>query len=330
METNSEISTNITIDYDSNKENGKKNIKNDDDETDSLTITNDNVYQSFCESVKKYEDNEHYTNLMCMKATTSGFKHDGTKDIYMENISKMPGRKNLKYKCVLPLGHTGKCSHTFSTLFKKNDITNKLNNSIKLAIYNTPGNDDYVYKNRSSRLDENVISSEEEKKIRDKNEKKKCAIPLKDASSPNLLAQAYLDWITFIVNIKDINEHLNLEDNTNKYIIEMISKNKAHLISVYGSLNRTVFDSLGYSMCVITKNNIKISDVSDPTRDNRVNITDNDIQLGHNYPRTDEYVSIRGENLIPMSRRGNLIIGERVFTQDKWINELKQIVNPYK
>ena len=53
------------------------------------------------------------------------------------------------------------------------------------------------------------------------------------------------------------------------------------------------------------------------------------VQLGHNYPRSEKYVSIRGENLIPMSRRGNLVIGERIFTQDIWINELKQIVSSY-
>jgi hypothetical protein len=247
----------------------------------------------------------------------------------MENVSKMPGRENLKYKCILPKGHTGKCCTKFNSLFKKNSITDKLVGSINLAIYSTPGNDDYVFKNRSSRLYDNVLSSEEEKKIRDKTEKKKCAIPLKDTSSPILLAQAYFDWITYIVNIEDITEHLNIENGSNKDILAMIHKNKEHLISVFGSFNRNVFNSSGHSICVITRHPIKLSDVSDPTRDNRVNISDKDIQLGHNHPRTEEYVSIRGENLVPMSRRGNLIIGERVFTQDIWIDELKQIMSIY-
>jgi hypothetical protein len=293
------------------------------------SVSNDNLYKNFCDSIQMYENNEHYTSLMCMKDTASGPNHDKTKDKFMEYVSKMPGREKLKHKCVLPLGHTGKCCNKYLSLFKKNDITNKLVRSIELAIYITPGNDDYVYKNRSSRLYENVISSKEEKKIRDKNEKKRCAIPLKDTSSPILLAQAYLDWITFIVNIKDVTEHLNIKKGVNKDILALISKNKEHLVSVFGRFNRTVFDSSGNSICVITRNIIKISDVSDPTRDNRVNMSDNDIQLGHNNPRTDEYVSIRGENLLPMSRRGNLIIGERVFTQDIWISELKQILTPY-
>lgn len=286
-------------------------------------------YQEFTESIQKYETNSHYSELMCMKDTTSGPSYDGINDKFIINVNKMIGRKNLRHKCVLPLGHIGKCCHKFSSLFKKNDITDKLTKSIDLAIYSTPGNDDYVYKNRCSRLYEIVLSSEEEKKIRNKNEKKKCAIPLKDASTPILLAQAYLDWITYIINIKDINENLNTDEDTNKDILLMINKNKEYLISLFNGFNRKIFNEDGHSICVITRNIIQLSDVSDPTRDNRVNISDNDIQLGHNYPRTEEYVSIRGENLIPMSRRGNLIIGERVFTQDIWINELKNIVKPY-
>lgn len=286
-------------------------------------------YQEFNDSINKFEKNDHYSNLMCLKDTSFGPGYDSYNDKFMINVNKMLGRKNLRHKCILPLGHIGKCCHKFNSLFKKNDITDKLTKSIDLAIYSTPGNDDYVYKNRCSRLYENVLSSIEEKKIRNKNEKKKCAIPLKDASTPILLAQAYLDWITYIINIKDIKEHLNLDEDTNKDILSLIDKNKTHLISIFNGFNRKVFNEEGYSICVITQNIIQLSDVSDPNRDNRINISDNDIQLGHNYPRTEEYVSIRGENLIPMSRRGNLIIGERVFTQDIWINELKNIIKPY-
>lgn len=289
------------------------------------SITDKNSYHHFQESIDIHEKNNHYKSLMCMKDTQNGPRNDKSKDKFMEKINKLPGRENLKKKCVLPLGHSGKCSCSFTLLFKKNSITTKLVKKIDTAVYQTTGDDDYVYKNRSSRLDNNAISSQEEKKIRDKNQKKRCAIPLKDASTPILLAQAYLDWMTFIVNIKDIDQHLNKQD-CNKDILTMITKNKEHLVSIYGSLNRQVFNESGNSICVITKNEIKLSDVSDPTRDNRVNILDTDIQLGHNNPRTDNYVSIRGENLIPMSRRGNLIIGEKVFTQDIWIDELKQII----
>ena len=288
----------------------------------------DNIYKSFEESIPFYENNPHYKDLMCLKDTT-GPNHDETKNEFMVSVNKLRLRDNLKHKCVLPLGHDGKCCHNFNILFQKNKITDKLITSISTSIYSTPGNDDYIYKNRASRLYENVLSSSEEKKIRDKNQKKKCAIPLKDASSPELLAQAYLDWMTYMINIKDMSQFLNFHIEGNNNILSMINRNKEHLISVFNNYNRKVFDNNGYSICAITGNIIEVSDVSDPTRDNRVIISDNDIQLGHNCPRTEKYVSIRGENLIPMSRRGNLIIGERIFTEDIWIDELKRIVNPY-
>lgn len=313
------------------------NTIGDDKDKMRLEITNDTMssisnkiddeYKSFTDSIEFYENNIHYSGLMCMK-DIKGPKYKDLYDKFIINSKKMTERKNLKYKCVLHVGHTGKCCKNFNSLFKKNKFNDKLKGSIDLAVYSTPGNDDYVYKNRCSRLFENVLSSKEEKKKRDKNEKKKCAIPLKDASSPILLNQAYLDWMTYIVNIKGMSDYL-IHDETTKNIWAIINKNKEHLISVFGKDNRKVFNSDGYSICAITQNLIKPIDVSDPTRDNRKDILDTDIQLGHNYPRSEKYVSIRGENLIPMSRRGNLIIGERVFTQDIWIDELKQIINKY-
>jgi len=60
-----------------------------------------------------------------------------------------------------------------------------------------------------------------------------------------------------------------------------------------------------------------------------VSVKDTDIQLGHNIPRSDEYITIKGCNLLPMSRRGNLLLGENVFTENKWIYEMKKIVFYY-
>jgi hypothetical protein len=185
-----------------------------------------------------------------------------------------------------------------------------------------------VIKNRSSRLYPIAISKEDEKKIRDKKAvKKKCAISLKDASSSYLLAYAMLDWWTFVLNIEGIQEHLLPTNPLIQSILDMVQLNKNHLVRFYS--NRKIFDPEGFTMCVITQSRITLDDFADPERDNRVDIRDTDVQLGHNIPRDDSYVSIRGENLLPMSRRGNLIIGERVFTEDVWIEELKKIVSSY-
>jgi len=294
------------------------------------------TYNSFINSINQYEKNEHYMNLMCLNDTKNGPKENTKEnDHYLTDVIKLEGRDNLKKKCVLPKGHVGRCCANLNCIFKeKNEkseinkkIIEKLVSSVELAIFQTPGNDDYVYKNRSQRLYHTVLDSTEEKKIRDKNIKKKCAIPLKDASTPILLAQAYLDWMTYIVNVKDMNENLDTQCPNYDSITAMFSLNKDHLKNVYS--NRQIFNNDGYSICVITKNIINMNDICDPERDNRVHINDSDIQMGHNCPRSELYVSIRGENLFPMSRRGNLIIGDRIFTEDEWINELKKITSSY-
>lgn len=289
-------------------------------------------YHSFNNSIKQFESNKHYLNLMCFNDTKNGPKENNTENNhYLTEVIKLEGRDNLKKKCVLPKGHTGKCCANLNCLFKEKEnnkkVINKLISSIELAIFQTPGNDDYVYKNRSQRLFHTVLDSIEEKKIRDKNIKKKCAIPLKDASTPILMAQAYLDWMTYIVNVKDMSGCLNTDANGYESIMKMLSLNKEHLEKVYS--NRQIFNQDGNSICVITKKIINMDDICDPERDNRVKISDSDIQMGHNYPRSELYVSIRGENLFPMSRRGNLIIGDRIFTENEWINELKQITSSY-
>jgi len=279
-------------------------------------------YNLFIESIKLFESNPHYLNIMCLNEIKTS-KQEIIENDCLKEVIKLPERNNLNNCCCLPKYHKGKCSKYYP-VFINNNISNKLKNSINTAIYSTTGNDDYVYKNRASRLYPIVLSKQEELKIKDKNDKKKCAIPLKDASTPILLAQAYLDYMTFIVNIREIQGLLN---KNNEDIFQLLEINKKYLIENYKS--RRIFNEEGYSICVILGNEIKLNDVSNPDRDNRFDINENDIQLGHNYPRSENYVSIRGLNLLPMSRQGNRIIGEEVFTEDIWINKLKSIITRF-
>jgi hypothetical protein len=285
-------------------------------------------YSSFNASCLEHESNTFYRSCMCLRRLSE--KSSTCKEVDLQQVASLnlPTTRDCQHQlCVLPIGHTGKCSKHYSILVK-NEFTDKLVSSIRTAIYSTPGADDYVIKNRSSRLYPIAISKEDEKKIRDKKAvKKKCAISLKDASSSYLLAYAMLDWWTFVLNIEGIQEHLLPTNPLIQSILDMVQLNKNHLVRFYS--NRKIFDPEGFTMCVITQSRITLDDFADPERDNRVDIRDTDVQLGHNIPRDDSYVSIRGENLLPMSRRGNLIIGERVFTEDVWIEELKKIVSSY-
>ena len=285
-------------------------------------------YGPFLASIEEFEANQHYRNLMCLKETSFGPKSSKNDPFIEENISLfLENRSNLKHSCILPIGHDGKCSHHFENILVPSKQTDKLINSIKTAIYYTPGNDDYIYKNRSNRLYHKVLSSVNEKKLRNKEIKRKCAIPLKDCSTAILLAQAYVDWMTYIMNISDIKLYLDKKNKNFKPIMKMIELNKIHLKKFYK--NREIFNKKGNTICVITKEECKLINFSDTSRDNRLDCFETDIQIGHNFSRSDKYVSIRGENLLPMSRRGNLIIGEYKFTDDIWIDKLRNLVNKF-
>ena len=271
---------------------------------------------------------DHYRECMCLKETKCG-PNDPTEKNYQEvkNCDLHSLKCKSKYLCVLPKNHVGKCSHKLNFLF---DNIDKVCISIDTAIYTTPGNDDYVYKNRCSRLFKIVLSTKEQLKIRDKTIKKKCAIPLKDHSTPFDLACAYLDWVTYILNIKEIKDDYTskklLEDET---LLEYINNHKTKLNEYYKSLNRNVFDENGFTICGVTQYLFKLNDVADKTRDSRVDIRETDMQLGHVVPRNEENITIKGLNLIPMTRKGNRIVGDNVYTENVWIEDLKTILKNF-
>ena len=72
-----------------------------------------------------------------------------------------------------------------------------------------------------------------------------------------------------------------------------------------------------------------MKDISDPDRDNRVEINKNDVQMGHLVSRNNNEVTIRGLNLSVMTREGNRIIGEYSLFDSEWIKILEKIVLHY-
>ena len=141
-------------------------------------------------------------------------------------------------------------------------------------------------------------------------------------SNPDLLAQAFLDWFTLIYNIPGFEKYIKPEYHNYSYF----QNHKQRLIEYYDSKNRKIFDDDGNTLCCITGYKFKIEDVVDMNRDIRTQRHDTDLQMGHNYPRSDDYITIRGFNLLPQTRRGNMIIGEKIFTENEWLDELKNII----
>lgn len=281
------------------------------------------AYQQWIDRAAHFENNDHYSNIMCLKETKRGPNAIDPSE-YLINSEVLPGRANLRKRCVLPKNHDGACECHMNSLFRAALQTKKLTKSIDQAINTTPGADDYVIKNRASRLFPYVLSSQEEQAIRDKNIKKKCAVALAEATTPILMAQAYLDWLVFVINVHDVNTILDTTGPEFNNLRAYLDAHKAYLVGRFPT--RNIFDREGYTICVVTQIRCNLVDFTDTGRDNRVNISDTDVQMGHNVPKSDLEPSIRGSNLFPMSRRGNEIIGTRVYTQNGWINELARLL----
>ena len=298
----------------------------------ALTAANSaDEYGDWLKSVQTHEVllSPYYLSKVCGKVTKSGAKEENAikkkkKWINGTGVKLLPGRDGLKHLCVLPKGHRGRCCHHCASIFKIGEMRKQLQKKWESAIYSTPGNDGYVFLNRAKRLYSIVLSNIQQKIIRNKKIKKSCGIPLRDASTPLLLLTAYLDYMVFIVNIEDIETVLDTSAPHYETIMNMLTSHKQHLIDRFAP--QKIFDDEGYTMCVITQVRSRLEDFCDPIRDLRYDCRSTDIQLGHVECRSDHVVSIRGENLLPMSRRGNLIIGEHNFMKNTWIDELTRII----
>ena len=291
------------------------------------TVTKINIYnENFqeCENNAEQWENAHgeyYRSVVCcrevstkLNTTTKISESHAKLTPFISNPIEDVLAKSKRPLCLLLPGHTGKCTH-MPKVFKK-EILEKINT----GIYQTPGNDDCVYKNRANRLFPICIDDEDESVIRNKSKQLKCAIPLKDRSTPLMLASAFTDYITFIVNIRGIRELIL--PIYHEYV-SMLDIHKLYLDAHFKSLGRKIFNTEGYTVCPVTGYEIKLRDVTDVSR-TRPRPTD--IQLGHCVPRSNTEYTIRGLNICLMTRDGNRIVGDADFMNDEWIKSLKNIL----
>jgi hypothetical protein len=286
----------------------------------------DNECWKTCESHAQEWENgegEYYKSILCCKEVNS--RKNGKETIqksftkiekFITNTFEDILNKIEQPKCILQKGHSGKCCDNIHTKIFKN-LPKKIITKIDTSIYCTPGNDDYIYKNRSTRNFPIALSSALEAEIRDKKTKLACAIPLKDRSTSFMMICAYTDYLTYILNIrgvkelmKDIEEHLSY--------IELLDKHKEFLCRSFKSKNRKIFNAEGYIICPVVGRELTIDDITGNS---------DEIQLGHCVPRSDNQYTIRGLNILLMTRDGNRIIGDDVFCEDVWIDKLKCILN---
>jgi hypothetical protein len=293
---------------------------------------------------------DHYCKYICLKpmgskmpvgTITTAFNQI---EPFVTNTLDEINEKTEKKLCVLPKGHAGKCvSKCHKNLFKKvPQFAGRIGTKIDQAIYTTPGNDGVIYKNRADRSFPITVSYANERLIKDyertttKTETKRgCAIPLCDRSTPLMMATAYVDYMTYLLNIQGIGEYLTPPEKLTAQEKEMIdflqNTHKEFLDTFYRGYNRRIFSTAPtaegvdsqVTRCAVRAYTFTPTDFVDDTRDSRFTISQNDIQIGHIISRSDSEYTIRGLNVLFMTRRGNLIIGEENYLEEGWRNTLR-------
>ena len=270
---------------------------------------------------------QYYINHLCCKPLNS--KQNSEKTVALAFNKIKPFIENSMEEimnhiqspiCSLHIGHSGKCNTTIhGQLFCGfASIPTKIDTSI----YSTPGNDDYVYKNRSNRLFPIQITDQTEKLIRNKQIKLSCAIPLKDSSTPLMLAGAHLDMNTYVYNVRGVKELVRVDEF--KEYLELLDQHKIVLRDRFSQIGRKVFNDKGFSICPVMGNEITIEDIN---RDSRVAPRPTDIQLGHCIPRSNTEFTIRGFNICLMTRDGNRFVGDENFCENKWVEKMKVAIS---
>ena len=301
----------------------------------------------------------HYGRYICLKPLSetgsrpsthrvtidAAFKH--MEPFITNTLDEITGKIENKL-CILPKGHSGKCmSKCHNNLFKRDATaaaaaSTRFGTKIDQAIYTTPGNDGIIYKNRHDRGFPIVVSSANERLIKEYERtlaaagatatKRSCAIPLCERSTPLMMATAYLDFMSSLLNIQGIDEYLTPDENLSAQEKEMIAflqnTHKLFLDTFYRGYNRRIFadrsdGGSGFTRCAVRRYTFTPRDFVDTTRDSRFDISQNDIQIGHIVSRSDSEYTIRGLNVLFMSRRGNLIIGEENYLEEGWRDTLR-------
>ena len=272
------------------------------------------------------EYGSYYTDFLCLKNISE--KQPKALQKAFENFKKFSTNSAEDFisrpqnkLCVLPKGHNGKCCCNPHTKMFGGLLSNKFDT----GIYSTPGNDGYIYKNRHSRLFPIAIPDEFERKIKDKTIKLQCAIPLKDYSKPLMLASAYIDYLIFVVNVRDI-DSIKVDHEYWSMYSKIFLNHKIKLSEFFGERTRKLFNSSGFSECPVNGYEFMVEDL---TRDSRVNPKETDVQLGHCISRKDTRYTIRGFNIALMTREGNRLVGDYDFMDNLWVNKLKEVAKRF-
>jgi hypothetical protein len=266
---------------------------------------------------------DHYRSVMCLKELSSYSIRKKTVEAdynkgktYIDRTLEDVLAKIEKNLCVLPKGHGGACCKTPY----KNIFTKKISGKFDVAVYSTPGNDGYIFKNRASRGHPITLTNEEQRKIKEKTGGAKLAfaIPLNESSTPFMMATMCFDLIVMTMMVSDIKTSGKYE----KMFQDVLPIHQDFLKKHFAQFNRKIVNSDGHLICPVTGHVFHSSDLDDVSR---TRILETDAQLGHCAPRSEDTVTIRGLNCLWMTREGNRLVGDHSFLENKWLDRICSI-----
>jgi hypothetical protein len=254
---------------------------------------------------EKFKQESDYESLMCLKKTKGGVGFN-TFTSALSRCSEYISEEDKKFYqdffnkysaplCVLPKGHSGKCTCSYGKFFSE-----RFANKIK-DCDTTPGDDDILYKNRARRYFPIQVTKNQYTVLNAKYKWKgnvllKAATPTENAGTNFTIATAHFDFAAILLLQKGI-EHKLPEDieyellDRAESVVDEFAQEGINIVDKNGQLCDPV---LGYTL---QPEWYGIDDKRDP----------NQIQFGHVNPlRSDKYMT-RGLNILPITRRGNLI-----------------------
>ena len=295
------------------------------EEKPKFNLYDNEEYNKCKEDAQRWENEygSYYKSIMCCREIEGGCTNKTIEEAYEKikphicnSLEEVMAHKQ-KPVCVLPIGHEGKCCSSLNNLF-----INKQSQNSMAWIWTTEGDDSFIYKNRASRLFPIAIPDSFEKKIKDKNHRLSCAIPIKNATTSLMAAAATWDYAVLHCCIDPQGHVFVNKEFLAKYNLDTaLQSHKAKMVTVYAEQNKTLFDSQGCTICPVIGQRIGIQHVLNPDRCNPLGI-----QLGHVLPRSNTRHTIRGFNLVLMTRTGNRLVGEHDFNSQDWLEILRSTV----
>jgi len=261
----------------------------------------------------QFKTNSIYPELMCLKSTKGGVGIK-TFETALSNAKEYMSEGDIEFYrnfydnyssplCVLPKGHSGKCSCSYGKFF-----TDKFAKKIK-DCDTTPGDDDILYKNRARRIfpiqvnknQYTVLNAQHTWKA--KGIKMKAGIPAEFGGTNFTIATAHFDFAAILLLQKGV-EH-NLPEDVEFKLLQRAQD----IVDEFLAQDIDIVDENGQLCCPVLGCTIE------PEWYETDDKNPNQVQFGHVQPiRADKYMT-RGGNVVPITRNGNLMQSDKSIQQ---------------